>query len=54
VLYTATQQDAIEAAQLAAGSEQLPDDSPAQLARRVNDLLLPVVKALGYTSTRGC
>jgi len=47
VLYTATQQDAIEAAQLAAGSEQLPEDSPAQLARRVNDLLLPVVKALG-------
>jgi alkylation response protein AidB-like acyl-CoA dehydrogenase len=47
VLYTATQQDAIEAAQLAAGSEQLPADSPAQLARRVNDLLLPVVKALG-------
>jgi hypothetical protein len=47
VLYTATQQDAVEAAQLAAGSEQLPEDSPAQLARRVNDLLLPVVKALG-------
>jgi Acetyl-CoA dehydrogenase C-terminal like/Acyl-CoA dehydrogenase, C-terminal domain len=47
VLYTATQQDAVEAAQLAAGSEQLPEDSPAQLARRVNDLLLPIVKALG-------
>ena len=47
VLYTATQQDIVEAAQLAAGSEELPEDSPAQLARRVNDLLLPVVKALG-------
>jgi alkylation response protein AidB-like acyl-CoA dehydrogenase len=47
ILYTATQQDAVEVAQLAAGSEQLPEDSPAQLARRVNDLLLPVVKALG-------
>ena len=47
VLYTATQQDAVEMAQLAVGSEELPEDSPAQLARRVNDLLLPVVKALG-------
>ena len=46
VLYTATQQDIVEAAQLAAGSEELPEDSPAELARRVNDLLLPVVKAL--------
>src|SRR6476659_5198622 len=47
VLYTATQQDIVEEAQLAAGSEELPEDSPAQMARRVNDLLLPVVKALG-------
>src|SRR6187397_1819876 len=35
VLYTASQQDIVEAAQLAAGSEELPEDSPAQLARRV-------------------
>ena len=53
VLYTATQQDAVEAAQLAAGSEELPEDSPAQLARRVNDLLLPVVKG-SARSGRGC
>ena len=47
VLYTATQQDAVDAAQLATGREELDADSPAQLASRVNDLLLPVVKALG-------
>jgi alkylation response protein AidB-like acyl-CoA dehydrogenase len=47
VLYAATQQDVVEAAQLSTGREKLDADSPAQLARRVNDLLLPVVKALG-------
>jgi len=47
VLYTATQQDAVDAAQLDSGQEQLDADSPAHLASRVNDLLLPVVKALG-------
>ena len=47
VLYTATQQDAVDAAQLTTGREELDADSPAQLASRVNDLLLPVVKALG-------
>ena len=53
VLYTATQQDAVEAAQLAAGSEELPEDSPAQLARRVNDLLLPSSRR-SAPSGRGC
>ncbi|MDQ6897661.1 MAG: acyl-CoA dehydrogenase family protein, partial [Actinomycetota bacterium] len=47
VLYTATQQDAVDAAQLTTGREALDTGSPAQLASRVNDLLLPVVKALG-------
>ncbi len=47
VLYTATQQDAVDAAQLTTGREELDTGSPAQLASRVNDLLLPVVKALG-------
>ncbi len=47
VLYTATQQDAVDAAQLTTGREELDTGSPAQLASRVNDLLLPVVKTLG-------
>jgi len=47
VLYTATQQDIVDQAQLASGSEELEKDSPADLASRVNDLLLPIVKGLG-------
>ncbi len=47
VLYTATQQDVVDQAQLLSGTEELEKDSPADLARRVNDLLLPVVKGLG-------
>lgn len=47
VLYTATQQDAVDQAQLESGQETLEADSPAQLASRVNDLLLPIVKGLG-------
>lgn len=47
VMFTATQQDTIDQAQLASGSEVLADDSPAQLAGRVNDLLLPIVKGVG-------
>jgi alkylation response protein AidB-like acyl-CoA dehydrogenase len=47
VLYTACQQDAVDQAQLESGSEQLEKDSPAELASRVNDLLLPIVKGLG-------
>ncbi len=47
VLFTATQQDAVDQAQLASGSEELEKGSAADLARRVNDLLLPIVKGLG-------
>jgi alkylation response protein AidB-like acyl-CoA dehydrogenase len=47
VLFTATQQDMVDAAQLETGSEQLAADSPAAMASRVNDLLLPIVKGLG-------
>lgn len=47
VLYTACQQDVVDQAQLETGSEQLEKDSPAELASRVNDLLLPIVKGLG-------
>ncbi len=47
VLYTASQQDTVDAEQLRTGSESLEPGSPAELAARVNDLLLPVVKGLG-------
>jgi len=47
VIYTATQQDIIDEAQLRAGSEDLEKGSPAALASRVNDLLLPIVKGVG-------
>ncbi|HRC42270.1 acyl-CoA dehydrogenase [Nostocoides sp.] len=47
VLYTACQQDIVDQAQLASGVEELEKDSPAELASRVNDLLLPIVKGLG-------
>ncbi|HPF81068.1 acyl-CoA dehydrogenase [Nostocoides australiense] len=47
VLFTACQQDIVDQAQLESGSEQLEKDSPADLASRVNDLLLPIVKGLG-------
>ncbi|MEP6798265.1 MAG: acyl-CoA dehydrogenase [Lapillicoccus sp.] len=47
VLFTATQQDVVDQAQRASGSEDLDPGSPADLARRLNDLLLPIVKGLG-------
>jgi len=47
VLYTATQQDVVDQAHLASGSEELEPGSAADLASRVNDLLLPLVKGLG-------
>jgi hypothetical protein len=47
VIYTATQQDIIDEAQLRAGSEALEKGSPAAMASRVNDLLLPIVKGVG-------
>lgn len=47
VLYTAAQQDIVDAAQLESGAETLEQGTPAELANRVNDLLLPIVKGLG-------
>ncbi|MGZ4783226.1 MAG: acyl-CoA dehydrogenase [Oryzihumus sp.] len=47
VLYTATQQDVVDQAQLETGLEELERDSPAAMANRVNDLLLPIVKGVG-------
>ena len=43
----ASQQDVVDTAQLLSGSEELEKGSPADLANRVNDLLLPIVKGLG-------
>jgi len=45
VLYTATQQDTVDAATLAGGD--FSEGSPADTAMRVNDLLLPLVKGCG-------
>ena len=47
VLYTATQQDVVDQAFLASGSEDFEKGSAADIANRVNDLLLPIVKGLG-------
>ena len=47
VLYTASQQDVVDQARLAIGSENFETGSAADIASRVNDLLLPIVKGLG-------
>jgi alkylation response protein AidB-like acyl-CoA dehydrogenase len=47
VIYTATQQDTVDQAQLASGSDELEKGSDAAMAGRVNDLLLPIVKGVG-------
>ncbi len=47
VLYTATQQDAVEMGAFEAGSEKLERGTSGEIASRVNDLLLPIVKGLG-------
>lgn len=47
VTLTASQQDSVDLEQLATGVEEIADDSPAAMANRVNDLLLPIVKGLG-------
>ncbi|HHU11156.1 MAG TPA: acyl-CoA dehydrogenase [Intrasporangiaceae bacterium] len=47
VLFTASQQDAVDMAARAAGTEKLERGTPGELASRVNDLLLPIVKGLG-------
>ena len=47
MLYTASFQDTVQAAQLASGHEQVESDSEAAMAVKVNDLLLPLVKGCG-------
>ncbi|RNI25399.1 acyl-CoA dehydrogenase [Flexivirga caeni] len=47
VLYTASQQDIVDAEFLRTGSEQPEPGSPAEMAGRLNDLLLPIVKGVG-------
>jgi alkylation response protein AidB-like acyl-CoA dehydrogenase len=47
VMYTATQQDTVHQAFLENGSEEIAEDTPAAMANRVNDLLLPIVKGVG-------
>ncbi|WP_122262684.1 acyl-CoA dehydrogenase [Ornithinimicrobium cerasi] len=47
MLWTASFQDTVAAAQQASGSEAVAAESPAAMAARVNDLLLPLVKGCG-------
>ena len=47
VLFTASQQDTVDLEHRRTGSEEIAEDSPAAMANRVNDLLLPIVKGLG-------
>ena len=50
VIYTATQQDIVDMHQQSSrsdGSEDFEKGSPAAMASRVNDLLLPIVKGVG-------
>ncbi|MGN6612112.1 MAG: acyl-CoA dehydrogenase [Angustibacter sp.] len=47
MLFTASQQDAVDVAGLAAGNEDFEEGSAANMAARVNDLLLPIVKGCG-------
>ncbi|XAS76606.1 acyl-CoA dehydrogenase [Dermatophilaceae bacterium Sec6.4] len=47
MIYTATQQDIVDAEMLTTGSEQFGAASPALPASKLNDLLLPLVKGVG-------
>ncbi|MEO7070544.1 MAG: acyl-CoA dehydrogenase, partial [Nostocoides sp.] len=47
VHFTASQQDVVDTEQLRTGSEEIERGSAADTARRINDLLLPIVKGLG-------
>ena len=47
VLYTATQQDVVDQHTLSTGDRAVEKGSAADIANRVNDLLLPIVKGLG-------
>jgi alkylation response protein AidB-like acyl-CoA dehydrogenase len=47
VVYTASQQDAVAQAQGGNPAAPVPEGSEAEVAERINDLLLPIVKGLG-------
>jgi len=47
VIFTASQQDTVDRAQLISGSDELDENSAAAMSTRVNDLLLPIVKGVG-------
>ncbi|MBM6401623.1 acyl-CoA dehydrogenase [Phycicoccus sonneratiae] len=47
VLFTASQQDVVDQHVLATGEQSFETGSAADVANRVNDLLLPIVKGLG-------
>ena len=47
VLFTASQQDIVDQELLGSGSMDFEAGSAADIASRVNDLLLPIVKGLG-------
>jgi alkylation response protein AidB-like acyl-CoA dehydrogenase len=47
MLFTATQQDVVDQALLTTGSREFEPGSPQDIAARVNDLLLPLVKGCG-------
>jgi alkylation response protein AidB-like acyl-CoA dehydrogenase len=47
VVFTATQQDVVDRARLESGSDDLRPGSAEDVACRVNDLLLPIVKGVG-------
>ncbi|WEV76923.1 acyl-CoA dehydrogenase [Janibacter cremeus] len=47
IAFTSSQQDTVDVQQRETSSEEIADESPAAMANRVNDLLLPIVKGLG-------
>ena len=53
VHYTASQQDIVDTEQLRTGAESLEHGSPAELANRVNDLLLPDRQGPGLRARLG-
>ncbi|MBO1754778.1 acyl-CoA dehydrogenase [Allobranchiibius sp. CTAmp26] len=47
VVFAATQQDIVDQEMLRTGSEEFDESSPAIMASKLNDLLLPIVKGVG-------
>ncbi|UIJ35256.1 acyl-CoA dehydrogenase [Allobranchiibius sp. GilTou73] len=47
VIFAATQQDIVDQEVLRTGSEEFDESSPAIMASKLNDLLLPIVKGVG-------